>query len=365
MLRILVVAIATLLLALPTSAAAQTGVSGGTSDSSCVGTASSGLGTAATASSGGADPSAGSAASDGSSSGGTPVSSDSGLTPISNVTPTGEPPVAQVAQEPEPEPEGGQEQPTEPGGQPQEPSGELPTAPGVDAPAEDTGGGLPRTGLEVLKLVLLGLVLFLVGARLRVLLKRRRSREPAVDGLGTEPAPAAHTAELAPDGLPHEAPTVAVAPSVARTAGDEHEPLEDGGDEREPVVEDDCFDANAYEDDGYEDGAYEHGSSDFSADPDEHYGYEDGAYEHGSSGAGAYEHGPSDAGERAAAPPAARSTSSAGWRERTRAALGASSDWGEVDEWDFPDPNEPSPSGLLPSTAVARRRGSPTGGRRD
>lgn len=100
-------------------------------------------------------------------------------------------PVATVAQEPEPDPEGGEEQPGEPSGEPQPPTGDEPVeAPGGEAPA--TGGGLPRTGLEALKLALLGFVLFLVGARVRAVMKRRQ----------------AGPAELAPDGLPHEAPAV-------------------------------------------------------------------------------------------------------------------------------------------------------------
>jgi hypothetical protein len=93
-------------------------------------------------------------------------------------------PVATVAQEPEPDPESGEEQPGEPSGEPQPPTGDEP----VGAP----GGGLPRTGLEALKLALLGFVLFLVGARVRVVMKRRQA------------GPAA----LAADGLPDEAPAV-------------------------------------------------------------------------------------------------------------------------------------------------------------
>ena len=107
---------------------------------------------------------------------------------------SGDVPLATVAQEPEPEPqpEGpGEEQPGEPGGEPQAPTGVDPVeVPGGEEPA--TGGGLPRTGIEVLKLGLLGLVLVLVGARIRVVLKRRGG-----------------VTRLAPDGLPHAAPSVA------------------------------------------------------------------------------------------------------------------------------------------------------------
>ena len=106
---------------------------------------------------------------------------------------SGDVPLATVAQEPEPEPEPegpGEEQPGEPGGEPQTPTGEDPVeVPAGEAPA--TGGGLPRTGIEVLKLALLGLVLVLVGARIRAVLKRRAG------GTG-----------LAPDGLPHGEPAV-------------------------------------------------------------------------------------------------------------------------------------------------------------
>jgi hypothetical protein len=50
----------------------------------------------------------------------------------------------------------------------------------AQAPAGGTGGSLPFTGLEVLQLMLLGIVLLLVGARLRALALRRRraSAEP-------------------------------------------------------------------------------------------------------------------------------------------------------------------------------------------
>ena len=112
---------------------------------------------------------------------------------------SGAPPLAGAAQEPEPEPEGpGQEQPEEPGGEPQDPTGEEPVEGGEGG---ETGGGLPRTGLAVLQLLLLGVVLVLVGARLRVLLKRRRDARE-------EPEPDA-PADLEPDGLPREDAVVA------------------------------------------------------------------------------------------------------------------------------------------------------------
>jgi hypothetical protein len=93
-------------------------------------------------------------------------------------------PGAVVAQEPEPSPEGpGQEQPGEPGGEPQQPS---PETPGGEAPGVETGGGggLPRTGLEALRIGLLGLVLLMVGARLRVLALRRKRRDPMEEWAG-------------------------------------------------------------------------------------------------------------------------------------------------------------------------------------
>jgi hypothetical protein len=82
------------------------------------------------------------------------------------------------AQEPEP-PTGG---PQEPGGQPQQPTTTTPTtqAPGT------TGGQLPRTGWDAGLYFAIGIVLLLVGARLRVLtrikevVQRVRRRRPEV-----------------------------------------------------------------------------------------------------------------------------------------------------------------------------------------
>jgi hypothetical protein len=86
------------------------------------------------------------------------------------------------AQEPEP-PTGG---PQEPGGQPQQP-GEQPTTttPTTQAPGT-TGGQLPRTGWDAGLYFAIGIVLLLVGARLRVLtrikrvVQRVRRRRPEV-----------------------------------------------------------------------------------------------------------------------------------------------------------------------------------------
>jgi hypothetical protein len=177
MLRSCALALAMLLLALPALAYAQTTA---TSGSASGGTpAASSDSDPTISSSGGAATSA--AASDATSAG-------------TDAPMSGDVPLATVAQEPEPEPEPegpGEEQPGEPGGEPQTPTGEDPVeVPGAEAPA--TGGGLPRTGIEVLKLGLLGLVLVLVGARIRAVLKRR-----------------GRVTGLAPDGLPHAAPSVA------------------------------------------------------------------------------------------------------------------------------------------------------------
>jgi hypothetical protein len=89
------------------------------------------------------------------------------------------------AQEPEP-PSG---EPQEPGGQPQEP-GEEPTTtvPETGGEAPTTGGQLPRTGWDAGLYFAIGLVLLLVGARLRVLTRikqvvqrvRRRNTEAAL-----------------------------------------------------------------------------------------------------------------------------------------------------------------------------------------
>jgi hypothetical protein len=86
------------------------------------------------------------------------------------------------AQEPEP-PTGG---PQQPGGQPQQP-GEQPTTttPTTQAPGT-TGGQLPRTGWDAALYFAIGIVLLLVGARLRVLtrikevVQRVRRRKPEV-----------------------------------------------------------------------------------------------------------------------------------------------------------------------------------------
>ena len=88
----------------------------------------------------------------------------------------------------EPEPPTGEPQPTpttpeEP--TPTEPTPEQPTG---EQPAAETGGQLPRTGLDALVYLALGVALLLAGARLRVLTRirevvqrvRRRSTEAAL-----------------------------------------------------------------------------------------------------------------------------------------------------------------------------------------
>jgi hypothetical protein len=273
MLRSIALALATLLLALPPLALGQTTATSESGIASCVEPAGASASTPAVASTTdpppGATPVSDTATDLTSSANGGTGSTSASVTPAAASvgedasTGAGDVPLVTVAQEPEPDPEGpGEQQPEEPGGEPQPPTGEEPTeVPGGEAPA--TGGGLPRTGLEALRLALLGLVLLLVGARLRVILKRRRAR--ADDDM-----------LLAEDGLPDEAPTV-VALDPRPSALDPPRPLEE-----EDVHEDDA--------------AYERLHS----------------------------------------------------REDTQEPA--------RDEWSFPDPDEPAPTGLLPSTATAKRR---------
>lgn len=175
MLRSCALALAMLLLALAAPAYAQTAA---TSGSASGGTPAASSDSDPTISSSGGAATSAAEASDATSAG-------------TDAPMSGDVPLATVAQEPEPEPEPegpGEEQPGEPGGEPQTPTGEDPVeVPGGEAPA--SGGG---TGIEVLKLGLLGLVLVLVGARIRAVLKRR-----------------GRVTGLAPDGLPHAAPSVA------------------------------------------------------------------------------------------------------------------------------------------------------------
>lgn len=243
MLRSCTLAFAMLLLALPTLASAQTTATSGTDPASCAEpTGASGTTPAVTSS-------------DGSSPDGTELAGDQSSASCSDPADTssaggdasmsGDVPLSTVAQEPEPDPKGpGEEQPGERGGEPQPPTGE-------EAPA--TGGGLLQTGLEALKLVLLGLVLVLVGARIRAVVRRRRS-----------------PTQLAPDGLPYGSPDVSELPPTSQ----------------------------------------------------------------------------------------ARRSRKLSTRMRTReyAHAGAEVRRAGRDEWPFPDPDEPAPTGLLPSTVTARRK---------
>jgi hypothetical protein len=80
----------------------------------------------------------------------------------------------------------------------------LPSPASAQAHAVVAAGGLAGSGLEALKLVLLGFVLLLVGARLRVVARARRAR---LQEHGYFTAPAEAQPPLAPDGLPEAAPT--------------------------------------------------------------------------------------------------------------------------------------------------------------
>jgi hypothetical protein len=80
----------------------------------------------------------------------------------------------------------------------------LPSPASAQAHAVVAAGGLAGSGLQALKLVLLGFVLLLVGARLRVVARARRAR---LQEHGYFTAPAEAQPPLAPDGLPEAAPT--------------------------------------------------------------------------------------------------------------------------------------------------------------
>lgn len=96
----------------------------------------------------------------------------------------------------------------------------LPAPAVAQAHAPVVAGGLASSGLEALKLVLLGFVLLLVGARLRVVARARRAR---LHEQGYFTATAGAQPRLAPDGLPE------VAPAASSFA-----PPVDGYDEPEP-----------------------------------------------------------------------------------------------------------------------------------
>lgn len=125
--------------------------------------------------------------------------------------------VPAFAQEPEPEPEGpGVEQPGDPGVEPQ-PEPVPPSEP--VPPGEAPGGELPRTGLEAFQLAFLGIVLLLVGARLRVIALRRKPHVPVPRPTRSEPGEWTFPdpEEAAPTGL---LPSTASARRLARAGGD-------------------------------------------------------------------------------------------------------------------------------------------------
>jgi hypothetical protein len=118
----------------------------------------------------------------------------------------------------EPEPPTGEPQP--PGGEPQ-PPGEEPTTttptPGGEAPGT-AGGQLPRTGWDAALYFAIGIVLLLVGARLRVLTRikevvqrvRRRNTEAAL----REALEPIRVARLSPPGQDDDLGTLHVEPST-------------------------------------------------------------------------------------------------------------------------------------------------------
>lgn len=257
--RFLAVAVAAFLLALPTVAAGQTTALPADASGSCAEPSDSATAAPAATDGGGTPAPAATPVSD--AGGGSVSSSDAGSdasTPAGGASSTRASsgaraskssrrsgvPLATAAQEPEPEPEGpGEEQPEEPGGEPQPPTGD-------EQPDTGAGGGLPQTGFKALQLGLLGVVLLLAGARIRAIAKRRRRPDSGgpLENQGEE-------VELAPDGLPRSGSVVAYRESVEETE-----------------AEDDDFERHAR------------------------------------------------------------------------------------DEWSFPDPDEPAPTGLLPSTAIAKRK---------
>lgn len=126
----------------------------------------------------------------------------------------------------EPEPPTGEPQPTpttpeEP--PPTEPTPEQPTG---EQPAAETGGQLPRTGLDALVYLALGVALLLAGARLRVLTRirevvqrvRRRSTETALRE-ALEPIRAARLSPSQPDPDPGPLHVEPSTPTARRMTG--------------------------------------------------------------------------------------------------------------------------------------------------
>jgi hypothetical protein len=94
----------------------------------------------------------------------------------------------------------------------------LPVPAFAQAQAAVVAGGLAGSGLQALKLVLLGFVLLLVGARLRVVARARRAR---LHEQGYFTATAEAQPRLAPDGLPEAAPA---ASSFTPPVGEHEDP---------------------------------------------------------------------------------------------------------------------------------------------
>ena len=127
----------------------------------------------------------------------------------------------------EPEPPTGEPQPTpttpEEPTTPTEPTPEQPTG---EQPAAETGGQLPRTGLDALVYLALGVALLLAGARLRVLTRirevvqrvRRRSTETALRE-ALEPIRAARLSPPQPDPDPGPLHVEPSTPTARRMTG--------------------------------------------------------------------------------------------------------------------------------------------------
>jgi hypothetical protein len=126
----------------------------------------------------------------------------------------------------EPEPPSGEPQP--PGGEPQ-PPGEEPTTTTPTGQAPSGGGQLPRTGWDAGLYLAIGVLLLLLGARLRVLtrikevVQRVRRRKPEVAlREALEPIRAARLSPPAPDperGPLHVEPSTPTARRMTGVAG--------------------------------------------------------------------------------------------------------------------------------------------------
>lgn len=187
-----------MLIAIPT-ASAQTAGAATTSAPTCQPSQGGSVATTAAAGGGGSDATTATPAPGGppsGPSGGTvPVSADADGGGVASISGT---PTAGAAQDPEPSPGPGEPQPGDPGAEP----GPTPE-PGTPQP-DTGGGGLPQTGLDVLRVALIGLVLLLIGARLRVVARRRRDRAEEW------PEPREHVPHAGDAPRPYPAPLYAV-----------------------------------------------------------------------------------------------------------------------------------------------------------